>query len=379
MEHEFVVYVQKQNGSGKDITEMLSGITWSGDYKQCSRKLEFDVLYAINDSNQPVFLPDIGDKVVMSYNGTKVFSGVVWDRDLTSKGQFIKVTCMDYMIYVNKSTVSYNFKDTTAEDITAKVCGDLGLPISSLEATGVKINLPAINKNAYDVIMMAYTKAAEVTGKKYMPTFAWEGVAVIEKGNQTIDYHLDYDYNIEGTQFTESMENMVSRVIVLDDKGSIVNTVENSEWIQTYGIIQAAINDTENSGKKEYAAYKDIATIAKNTLKAPEKKANVDALGNIAAITGAAVVVTDKHTGLNGLFYIDGDSHTYVNNVYEMKLTLSFENLMDSNYADAESSSSSSSKSPSENPNKDWLDNWEVDKDGNVVPPAKPVPTEDEE
>ena len=365
MEHEFIVYVQKQNGSGMDITEMLNGITWSGDYKQVARKLEFDVLYAINDSNQPVFIPDVGDKVVMSYNGTKVFSGVVWDRDLTSKGQFIKVTCMDYMIYINKSTVSYNFKDMTAEDITAQVCGDLGIPISSLEATGVKINLPAIHQNAYDVIMAAYTKAAAVTGKKYMPTFAWDGVAVIEKGSQTIDYRLDYDYNIEGTQFTESLENMVSRVIVLDDKGNIVNTVENAQWIAAYGIIQDAIELEKDKDS-------DAATKAKNALKPAEKKANVDALGCISAITGAAVTVIDKHTGLNGLFYIDGDSHTYVNNVYEMKLTLAFENLMDSKTMTDPTDNSKSDNQPSnpDKPKTDWLDNWEVDKDGNPIQPG---------
>ena len=367
MADDFTVVVQKKNGGGKDITEMLNGITWSGDYKQVSRRLEFDVLYAVHDKNQPQFLPDVGDKVTMSYNGANVFSGVVWDRNLTSKGQFIRVTCMDYMIYINKSTVSFNFKDTTAEDIATQVCGQLGLPAGTMASTGVKINLPAIHMNAYDVIMAAYTKAAENTGKVYMPTYTEGGVSVIEKGTKQISTQLSYDYNIEGSQFTETLDSMVSRVIILDEKGNITNTSDNSGWIQAYGIIQDAV---QSSGKKD----EDMSAAAKNALKPVERRANVDALGCIDAITGNAVVVVDNHTGLNGLFYIDGDSHTYMNHVYEMKLTLAFENVMDKKTVFSnDSTDSSNTKNSQENSggqvDSNWLDNWEVDEDGNPVQP----------
>lgn len=91
-EHNFQVYLQKQSGGRSvELTEMLNGITWSGDYQQVARKLDFEVLYAIHDKNQPVIVPDVGDRVTMSYNGTMVFTGLVWTRDLSSKGQFIKV------------------------------------------------------------------------------------------------------------------------------------------------------------------------------------------------------------------------------------------------------------------------------------------------
>ena len=362
----FSVYVQKTNGGGQDITEMLNGITWSGDYKQVSRKLEFDVLYAIHDKNQPSFVPDVGDKVAMSYNDANVFTGVVWDRDLTSKGQFIKITCMDYMVYINKSTVSFNFKETTAEDICSQVCSSLGLPVGSMVSTGVKINLPAIHMNAYDVIMAAYTKAAATTGKIYMPTFTESGVAVIEKGTKKISLELSYDTNIEGTQFTETLDSMVSQIIVLDDKGNIVNTVNNSSWVQAYGIIQDAVETTEKD--------KDMSTVAQNALKPVEKRANVEALGCIDAITGNAVTVVDQHSGLNGLFYIDGDSHTFKNNVYEMKLTLAFENTMDNKSASTQNDNGDTTTTPntedkSTKVDTSWLDNWEVDNNGNPIQP----------
>jgi len=371
VEHDFKVFLQKKTGNPMEITEMLSGITWSGDYQQVSRKLDFDLLFAINDNNQPTVAPEVGDKVVMAYNGAEVFNGIVWSRDLSSKSQFITICCMDYLVYINKSTVSYNFRDSTAEDITSQVCSGLGIPVGALVATGVKMNLPAIHQNAYDIIMAAYTKASDSTGKLYMPIYTNGGLSVIEKGSTQIAMKLDYDYNIEGTQFSETLDSMVSKVIVCDEGGNIVNTVENSGWIAAYGIIQSAV---------EVEKGKDMTTVANNMLKPIEQKANVDALGNIEAITGNAVIVRDKHTGLDGLFFIDGDSHTFINNVYEMKLTIAFKNIMDkkifatnsTNDASADSTDTSTGSDDEKKTAVDtsWLDNWTVDKDGNPVFPV---------
>ncbi len=374
--HDFKVFLQAKGGRSVEITEMLNGISWSGDYQQVSRKLDFEVLYAVNDKNQPVVVPDVGDKVTMTYNGTMVFAGIVWTRDLSSKGQFIKISCYDSLIYINKSNVSYNFKGMTAEAITQQVASDLGVAVGSLASTGVTMNLPAIGKSAYDTIMAAYTKASETTGEKYLPIIKDNALCVIKKGTTKISMKLDYEYNVEGTQFTESLDGMVNKVIIHDDKGNIVNTVENSGWVSAYGIIQNAVQVEKD---------KDMTTVANKALKPVERKANVDALGVIEAITGNAVMVTDKHTGLEGLFYIDGDTHTYVNGVYEMKLTLAFENIMDEREADKEqkdesgdsdgssgdSGDDSDSKEDSKGGSKEeadkFLDNWSVDENGNPV------------
>lgn len=40
-------------------------------------------------------------------------------------------------------------------------------------------------------------------------------------------------------------------------------------------------------------------------------------------------MVKEPYTGLSGVFFIDGDSHTWKNGIYTNKLTLNFQNLMD--------------------------------------------------
>ena len=60
-----------------------------------------------------------------------------------------------------------------------------------------------------------------------------------------------------------------------------------------------------------------------------EQKITVNNLGNAANLTGGTVVVREPYTGLYGLFYIDGDTHTWKNGLYLNKLVLNFKNIMD--------------------------------------------------
>ena len=39
--------------------------------------------------------------------------------------------------------------------------------------------------------------------------------------------------------------------------------------------------------------------------------------------------VQESKSGLYGLFYIESDSHTFMDGKHEMSLTLAFENMMD--------------------------------------------------
>ena len=61
-----------------------------------------------------------------------------------------------------------------------------------------------------------------------------------------------------------------------------------------------------------------------------EKKVTLDGIdGNLKCIAGNAVEVQDKATGLDGIFWIDSDTHTWENGTHTMNLELNFKNLMD--------------------------------------------------
>ena len=46
-----VMLYKNQSNVSYDITELIDGVTWSGDYQQVSRTLEIGILYPTNDPN----------------------------------------------------------------------------------------------------------------------------------------------------------------------------------------------------------------------------------------------------------------------------------------------------------------------------------------
>lgn len=57
---------------------------------------------------------------------------------------------------------------------------------------------------------------------------------------------------------------------------------------------------------------------------------NVTALGDERCITGDAMYLKEPTTGVTGVFYIDEDTHEWKNGLYTNRMTLNYQNLMDS-------------------------------------------------
>ena len=95
-----------------------------------------------------------------------------------------------------------------------------------------------------------------------------------------------------------------------------------------------AMNDSPiETAKNEAlrASLKNAETAAKNMLSGVEKKVTLDGInGDLSCIAGNGVEVYDKATGLNGVFWIDSDTHTWENGTHIMSLELNFKNIMDS-------------------------------------------------
>lgn len=314
---KLVVY---QNNKIIDITQLCNNVTWSGDIQQVARKLEFNVVYPLNDNNIEKVNIALGNMVIFYEDNKELFRGIVFTKEKSSSSQAIRVTCYDHLIYLIKSKGTYNFKKMTAEQIAQKVAGDFGISIGSLAKTNISQNLIVQGEDIYSIIMKAYTNAFKQNGKKYIPIMRQGKLYVIEKGSTVVNYVLESNTNITDSSYTESIENMVNRVKIYDDKGNYINKVENADWIKLYGVLQDTYTKEEG---------KNALTVAKNMLKGIERSGDISALGNVDCITGYAIKVKEPYTNLVGLFYIDSDTHTWNNGQHTMQLSLHFENIMD--------------------------------------------------
>ncbi|CZR81967.1 putative endopeptidase precursor [Clostridioides difficile] len=245
---------------------------------------------------------------------------MIINRSKDSSNNSISFVSKDMGFLLTQSEVSYNFKDKLVEDIAKQVFNDNKLAVGNIPKTGVKHTKMYIGTTGYDTIMSAYTEASKTTKKKYMIEANLDKFNVIEKGTVTLNVMFEEGSNLINTSFSESMENVKNKVLVVDQYGNKISEKVNDEIFKDVGLImQKVIQQQENSSVDVESEFKGI-----------EQTCNLKGYGDVTCITGRGVKVKDSHTGLVGLFYIDTDKHNWGSSGnYEIDLDLNFQNIMD--------------------------------------------------
>lgn len=316
---------------GNDISDLVNTVTWSGSAYSSARSLEFALPNQAGDPN--VKTPNIktGDLICFYDGSKKKFHGKVTKRERKGEAGTISYTAYDYLLYLTRSKGTYKFKKKTPEQITRLICKDLKIKVKNIAKTKVKIKkMLFTDKEYYNMILAAYTKARKKTGTNYQILMEGDQLSVIKKGKM-LDVTLNQSEGITESSYEETTDNMINKVAIYNSKNKKIGTVSNKNWISTYGTFQDSLSVEKGNGKKE----------AKNTLTGLEKTASLTAIGDIRCISGYGIKIHDVDSGLDGNFWIENDSHTFENGIHTMTLELAFKNIMETESDDAESSSSS--------------------------------------
>jgi hypothetical protein len=305
-----------------DITEFVSTITWGGSASQAARTLEISVIYSPYDKNIKDPNIRLGDRLKLYDNSNRQLIDImVYYRERNGEQGTITYSGYDGLNHLLKSNGTYHFKNTTAEKITRKICNDLQVSIGSIKATNVNIKkFYPDGMNHYDIIINAYRKAHKSNGKKYMVIMSGHKLNVIEKGEVIDDFYLDGSVNIKSSSYTESLDSMINRVKIYNDKGKLIGEVKNDDWIKAYGVFQDVYTKEDGVNAK---------SAAEKILKGIDKTASVEAIGNVNCISGYGIKIKDAATKLTGVFWIENDTHTFENGTHMMSLELTFQNIMD--------------------------------------------------
>ena len=309
---------QKTNGEKLDITNLLTDITWSGDYKSCARKLEFSLISSATDINIPKVDIPLMSMILFYEDNNELFRGFVYEREKSSDNS-MSFLCYDYCAKLNDIKVSYNIKNESASSIYNKVLSEYGLNKGDIVGASTPIKKVFLGTTANDMIMTAYSEEAKKTGKKYMVYSKGDKFYSSEKGNVKLKLSFEEGKNILSSNFKESVSGMVNKVLIVDDNGNKSSEVVNDEWLKTYGLFQEVYKKEEN---------KDANAEAKAMLNGIEQSCSLSGFGDTTCITGCGVQVKDTNTGLVGLFYIDSDSHSWSGGSYTIDLELNFKNMM---------------------------------------------------
>lgn len=302
----------------KDITQVVSKITWSGSISEAARKSEISIVTSPTDYYLPKIDIQLGNLIkIIDDNENELFQGYVFFREKSYNSNEMTITAYDGLIYLLKSKGTYNIKNMTAEGITQKLCEEFNVPVNNIVNTGIPQSRIFENTSIYDIIMTMYTNASKQNGKLYRLSMQEGKLNVIEFGSiiatKTINYLID-------SKYSESLENMINKVKIYDENKNYIDIVENSDDISNYGVLQEVYTKEKD---------KDMYIVAKNMLKGIEQTGSIETLGNVECITGNAVNIKDTYTGLVGTFWIKSDTHTWEGNQYKMSLELDFKAIMD--------------------------------------------------
>lgn len=308
-----------------DITELVGTVTWAGAKGQCSRTLDFELLYAQNDPDIPKTDCPLGANVQLVNGGEVLFDGFVGTRTRNTDRSTIAVGCFDRGLYLKRNHRAYKFVGASPEQIVRQLAGDFGLAVGALPKTGavtITRNFLQPGISLYDILATAYTMAWKQTGIPYHIGFEGEKLCVraIVKGEKSLI--LQGGSNLIAASMTDSVEKMVNTVAILDEAGNQVRLLQDPEAVGLYGMFRSQVQQSGTDNKLQEAGR----MLEENGV---SQRVTVDALGNPGSITGGTVVVREPYTGLYGLFAIEGDTHQWKRGLYYNKLTLAFRAVMD--------------------------------------------------
>lgn len=319
-----VKWTKKSNKKTYDITQAVGTVTWSGSVTQAARQASITVLNAPKDPNIKKLKLNLaaGDVLALYEGGKNIFYGEIQTSEKRGEIGTITYNATDLLGHLLRIMHKGKYKKKTAERITRLICKKYGIPIGTIAKTKKAVRKIIIEgSSAYDAIMLAYTKAAKSTGKKYMCYMKGKKFCTKVKGTVVSGFSLDENKNIVSSSYEESIENMVDKVRIYNSKGKQVGVVKNAGHLKRYGLYQEIYTKEKGVNAKK---------AARHMLAGVEKKVNADIInGNVKCTAGSAVKVHDSATGLDGLFWIDSDTHTWEGGNHTMSLELNFKNIMD--------------------------------------------------
>lgn len=286
----------------KDLSRIYKSVQWSGDRKQRTRSLSVSYLYK-KGSGIPEVQVRNGDTIALyDGGGNQKFVGVVIRAESSLSGVTVQVQAKDVLWYLGRNKVGKVYTGS-ADGILKSICGDFGITVGTFPTVpGEKTVISTGEKTIHQVISEAY-------GDGYYIYADGPAVCVGTEGSEVVAV-LSGEGNLLDINYTSSIENMVNRVLVLDEQGNPAGNAENVEDLAC-GLLQDVY-------KKE--KDKDPLQEAKARLKRSENTCSVEALGNWSCVSGKAVYIQDTSNGMVGKYIITDDTHTFADGIHKMKL-----------------------------------------------------------
>lgn len=242
----------------------------------------------------------VGDVVrLLDDGGQEVFLGSVQELDRTRSA--VTLTACDRGIYLTRNEL-YGVYSGTGKTIAAKIAGELGIPLGTVEDDGLRRTIvTGAGMSAFAILRKAVGEGREIAIR--------DGALTVMKRDSTV-YALPVRDILEVTS-RASVREMVNWAVVVGRNGNRLAMAENSGEISVYGQFQQVLGKDGDAAEQAAAALKGRVLSARVTL-----------LGNLAWRCGGTVEVHRPQWGLEGLYTVTAHEHRWERGLFTTSLSL---------------------------------------------------------
>lgn len=314
------IFIQSNSGDMIDISSYIQDVTWSG--KKSSAGREVNVSFLDDWKSFKGLNIDImqGYDCIVYWKQLEIFRGKILkiDTDLL-KGSFV---AKDSLFYLCQNEDSFSYENKTANEILNDLCYKYELRNGNEVDTEYRISsIVENNKKASDVLFNALSQTYKNTGARYYPISEKGEIKIIRRADRINAYIIESGINLISYSSSTDITDIATRVLIKNDEGSTIITEENKDLQNQLGIgiLQKVVRPDSELNE---AQQREFAQTQLGILSKPKKTVNINALGEVEAISGSVIYLYIEERNISQGYYIDSDSHSFKDGIHTMSLTL---------------------------------------------------------
>lgn len=317
-------FILIQNGTAKDITQLIESVSWSGRKGAAGRTLSA-VLIDSKEYKYPRSGIDVekGNQCIFKWEGKELFRGLIVKQG-RNRSKKMQIEARDNLIYLANNDDSFNYKNVSASEIFIDCCKRYKIAYGDVVSIDYKIaNLPKQESTLFDVILDALSQTYKATGERYYLK-SEQGKAILFKRKDSVkQWVIETGSNLIDYDYSKSIEGIKTRIKLISDNGVVLAEEANGDLEGKIGMFQKTI---KHDDKLNEAQLQQMVGSMLKEESTPKQNLNLTCLGISDVISGIGVYASIPDLDIKRSFYVDEDSHTFKGRYHEMKLTLNFTN-----------------------------------------------------
>lgn len=290
------------------LTVHDSSISWEGAKDTITRSFSFSFVCNPQFEDLPKYSCAVGDKVEWIENGKTLFLGYVDEVDFSTDDDTVPVSCYDFACRLGKSKFVGRMRGTLNQ-LANNICGSFGLK------NGINVNNTHVHNIVSDGDLTYFDVLKTACDTMFDRYTLYMDADTLKLAENDIVAEFTIGKDIRSSNFSQSISDMVTKVLVIDNDGNLLNSVVDKKNLEKYGLFQETYNYNKD-------VTNNLAE-ARKKLKGVENKATIVVNNNNDCISGRLIKVFEPLNNFVGTFEIETDSHVIgTDNVMTLEIKL---------------------------------------------------------